>query len=95
MSITDKERSLMMCGARLDLPHFNGNNLARWVFKATQFYQTHVNHRLLISLYHMECETLVWYQDVIYCDVFWCCDFLSKPYMFYLALRPMMILWKF
>ncbi|KAF5471876.1 hypothetical protein F2P56_008640 [Juglans regia] len=59
-------RGMALRGVRWDFPHFNGDNPAGWVFKATQyleFHQTPPAQRLLMASYNMEGEALVWYQD--------------------------------
>ncbi|XP_042965413.1 uncharacterized protein LOC122299304 [Carya illinoinensis] len=59
-------RGLNTRGVRLDFPHFEGDNPAGWVFKATQyfdFYQTPPAQRLLMASHNMTGEALVWYQD--------------------------------
>lgn len=55
-------------GIRLDVLHFSGENSIAWVFKATQYfdlYQTLPPQCLLMVFYHMERDTLVWYQDAM------------------------------
>ena len=52
--------------AKLEFPKFNQENPAGWVYKAHQFFQlynTPPNQNILLALYHMEEEALIWFQE--------------------------------
>ena len=51
---------------RLEFPRFFGEDLASWVYKANQYfkyYNTPVAEKLMIALFHMDSEALIWFQD--------------------------------
>ncbi|XP_075669683.1 uncharacterized protein LOC142639376 [Castanea sativa] len=51
---------------KLEFPCFSGDDLASWVYKANQYfgyYQTPIAEKLLIASFHMELETLIWFQE--------------------------------
>lgn len=62
------DRNNILRRIRLDFSHFDCNNLAGWVFKATQFFnfrQTPLNQKFVMASFHMEGEALVRYQDTL------------------------------
>ena len=51
---------------KLEFPKFRGENPLGWVYKAQKFFQLYsipLNQRIFLDSYHMEDETLVWFQD--------------------------------
>ena len=63
------ENSIVVSGAkplRLEFPHFSGVDSASWIYKSNQFYayyNTPEHQKVLMALYHMEEEALIWFQD--------------------------------
>ena len=56
----------MSCPVRLEFPRFFGEDLAGRVYKANQYfkyYNTLAAEKLMLTLFHMEGEALVWFQD--------------------------------
>lgn len=52
---------------RLDFPRFDGEDPARWLYKAHQsfsYYNTQPNQKLMLAAYHMEGKALIWFQDL-------------------------------
>lgn len=59
--------------ARLDFPHFDGDNPVAWCFKANhyfEYHQTQPMHRLLMASYQPEGVAMVWYQDTVESRIF-------------------------
>ena len=51
---------------KLNFPCFLGDDPANWVYKANQYfgyYQTPATEKLMVASFHMDQETLVWFQD--------------------------------
>ena len=51
---------------KLDFPRFHGEDLTCWVYKANQFFSYHntlKHQKVMMALYHLEEETLIWFQD--------------------------------
>ncbi|XP_075666464.1 uncharacterized protein LOC142636214 [Castanea sativa] len=58
---------------KLDFPRFSGDDPASWVYKANQYfgyYQTPVTKKLLIALFYMELEAMIWFQEAEEAGVF-------------------------
>ena len=51
---------------RLEFPRFFGEDLASWVYKANQYFKYFnipVEEKLMLALFHMDEEALIWFQD--------------------------------
>jgi len=51
---------------RLDFPHFDGDNPSAWTYKVNQFfdyYQTPLYQSIRMASFHLERESLIWFQD--------------------------------
>lgn len=53
-------------GIKLEFPRFYGLNPTAWLYRANQYflyYQVPPSQRIFLASFHMEDETLVWFQD--------------------------------
>ena len=51
---------------RLDFPKFHGEDPTCWVYKTNQFFSYHntpEHQKVMMASYHLEEETLIWFQD--------------------------------
>ena len=51
---------------KLEFPRFQGEDPTCWVYRANQFFSYHntpEHHRVIMALYHLDGEALIWFQD--------------------------------
>ena len=51
---------------KLEFPRFFGEDPTSWVYKANQYfryYNTPIGEKLMLASFHMEAETLIWFQE--------------------------------